>query len=380
MGHRADVIVIGLGGMGASAAYQLAARGASVIGMDQFEPAHNRGSSHGASRIIRQAYYEHPSYVPLLMRAYDLWRKLEQDSRDDSLLQITGGIYFGTPDSATVSGSLQSAVQYNLPHELLDRAEIHRRYPIFQARSDEVAVWESNAGFVRPERAIQACLQQATHHGAELHFNEPVSAWEATATGTVRVTTGSGVYESDRLILAPGAWAPDKLSDLKIPFVVHRHVMAWFNPVGGIGAFTPDQFPIYLWENNPQSIFYGFPAIDGSNGGAKIAMHTGGDVCSPQSIDRNIRADDEHELREQIAARLPALNGPLLSAATCMYTMTPDQHFVVGLHPTHSQVAIACGFSGHGFKFAPVIGEILADLALSGKTAYPIEFLSPLRF
>ena len=156
--------------------------------------------------------------------------------------------------------------------------------------------------------------------------------------------------------------------------------MAWFNPVGGIGPFTPDKFPIYLWENNPQSIFYGFPAIDGSNGGAKIAMHTGGDVCSPQSIDRNIRADDEHELREQIAARLPALNGPLLSAATCMYTMTPDQHFVVGLHPAHSQVAIACGFSGHGFKFAPVIGEILADLALSGKTAYPIEFLSPLRF
>ena len=366
--------------MGASAACQLAARGASVIGMDQFEPAHNRGSSHGASRIIRQAYYEHPSYVPLLMRAYDLWRKLEQDSRDDSLLQITGGIYFGTPDSATVSGSLQSAVQYNLPHELLDSAEIHRRFPVFQPRSDEVAVWERNAGFVRPERAIQACLHQATQHGAQLHFNEPVSAWEATATGTVRVTTGSGVYESDRLILAPGAWAPDKLSDLKIPFVVHRHVMAWFNPVGGIGAFTPDQFPIYLWENNPQSIFYGFPAIDGSNGGAKIAMHTGGDVCSPQSIDRNIRADDEHELREQIAARLPALNGPLLSAATCMYTMTPDQHFVVGLHPAHSQVAIACGFSGHGFKFVPVIGEILADLALSGKTAYPIEFLSPLRF
>ncbi len=289
MDRRADAIVIGLGGMGASTAYQIAARGATVIGFDQFEPAHSRGSSHGASRIIRQAYYEHPGYVPLLMRAYDLWRKLEHDSGDDNLLQITGGIYFGTPNSATISGSLQSAVQYSLPYELLDAAEIHRRFPIFQVRADEVAVWEQNAGFVRPERAIQACLQQATQGGAELHFNEPVFGWEVTATGIVRVTTGKGVYESARLILTPGGWAPEMFSGLKIPLVVQRHVMAWFNPVGGIGPFMPDQFPIYLWENNLHSIFYGFPAIDGPTGGAKIAMHTGGDVCTPQSIDRTIR-------------------------------------------------------------------------------------------
>ena len=380
MDRRADAIVIGLGGMGASTAYQIAARGATVIGFDQFEPAHSRGSSHGASRIIRQAYYEHPGYVPLLMRAYDLWRKLEHDSGDDNLLQITGGIYFGTPNSATISGSLQSAVQYSLPYELLDAAEIHRRFPIFQVRADEVAVWEQNAGFVRPERAIQACLQQATQGGAELHFNEPVFGWEVTATGIVRVTTGKGVYESARLILTPGGWAPEMFSGLKIPLVVQRHVMAWFNPVGGIGPFMPDQFPIYLWENNLHSIFYGFPAIDGPTGGAKIAMHTGGDICTPHSIDRTIRPGDENELREQMSARLPALNGPLLSASTCMYTMTPDQHFIVGLHPSHTQVAIAGGFSGHGFKFVPVIGEILADLTLRGKTAHPINFLSPERF
>jgi sarcosine oxidase len=380
MDRRADVIVIGLGGMGASTAFQLATRGASVIGFDQFESAHSRGSSHGGSRIIRQAYYEHSAYVPLLMRAYDLWRKLEQDSGDDTLLRITGGIYFGTLDSATISGSLQSAVQYNLPYELLNTAEIGRRFPVFQARANEVAVWEQNAGLVRPELAIRACLKLATQRGAELHFNEPVSAWEVTNTGNVRVTTSEGVYESSKLILTPGGWAPDIFSDLNIPLVVQRHVMAWFNPVGGIGPFLPEHFPIYLWENNPHSIFYGFPAIDGPTGGAKIAMHTGGDVCTPQSIDRTIRPDDESELREQMSARLPALNGALLAASTCMYTMTPDQHFVVGLHPAHSQVAIAGGFSGHGFKFAPVIGEILADLCLSGRTAHPIDFLSPQRF
>lgn len=380
MDRRTDAIVIGLGGMGACAVYQLASRGAKVIGFDQFGPAHSRGSSHGGSRIIRQAYYEHPAYVPLLMRAYDLWRKLQQDSGDDTLLQITGGIYFGTSDSATVSGSLQSAVQYKLPYELLSTAEIHRRYPLFQARANEVAVWEQNAGFVRPERAIKACLQQAMQRGAELYFDESVCAWDVTATGTVRITTLKGVYESAKLIVTAGAWAPEIFSDLQIPLIVQRHVMAWFSPVGGISPFLPENFPIYLWENSPQSIFYGFPAIDGSTGGAKIAMHTGGDVCTPQSIDRTIRPDDEDELREQISVRLPALNGPLLTASTCMYTMTPDQHFVVGLHPTHSQVAIACGFSGHGFKFAPVIGEILADLALTGGTTHPIDFLSPRRF
>ncbi|HZC43845.1 MAG TPA: N-methyl-L-tryptophan oxidase [Acidobacteriaceae bacterium] len=380
MDHRFDTIVIGLGGMGASAAYHLATRGAKVIGFDQYEPAHNRGSSHGASRIIRQAYYEHPSYVPLLLRAYDLWRKLERDSGDENLLQITGGMYFGAPDSDTVSGSMRSAVQYNLPHELLDSAEISRRYPVFRARPDEVAVWEHNAGFVRPERAIQACLQQATRHGAMLHFNEPVSGWEVTAARTVRVTTSRGSYECASLVLTPGPWTPHMFPDLTIPLAVQRHVMAWFDPVGGIGPFMPDRFPIYLWENNLHSIFYGFPAINGPAGGAKIAMHTGGEVCTPESIDRTTRPHDENELREQMAERLPALNGPLLTACTCMYTMTPDQHFVAGLHPSHSQVAMACGFSGHGFKFAPVIGEILADLALAGDTAHPIDFLSPQRF
>jgi sarcosine oxidase len=380
MNHPVDVIVIGLGGMGASAVYQLAARGRKVIGLDQFEPAHSHGSSHGASRIIRQAYYEHPGYVPLLLRAHGLWRKLEHDSGDNNLLQITGGLYFGALDSSAVSGSLQSAVQYNLPHDLLDSAEIRRRFPVFRPRADDIAVWEHNAGFVRPERAIQACLQQAIHHGGILKFNEPASAWEVTATGNVRVTTSKGVYESSTLILSPGPWAPDIFSDLKFPLVVQRHVMAWFNPVGGVGPFMPDKLPIYLWENNPDSIFYGFPAIDGPEGGAKIAMHTGGDICTPQSIDKKIRPSDENELRDMIALRLPALDGPLLSASTCMYTMTPDQHFIIGLHPRHPQVAIACGFSGHGFKFAPVIGEILADLVLTGATPHPIDFLSPQRF
>jgi sarcosine oxidase len=375
-----DTIVVGLGGMGALAAYQLAARGAKVLGLDQYGAAHDRGSSHGASRIIRQAYYEHPNYVPLLSRAYELWQQLEQDSGDNGLLQITGGIYLGAPDSDTVSGSLRSATEYGLPHEFLDAKEIVRRFPVFQPHANEVAVSEMNAGFVRPERALEACFQQATRHGAKLNFHEPVSSWDVTATGHVRVTTGADVYEADKLVLAPGAWAPKTFHGLELPLVVRRHVMAWFDPIGGVDPFLPDRFPVYLWQSRRDCIFYGFPAIDGPGGGVKIAMHTGGDLCTPQSIDRAIHPQDEQELREQIASRLPSLNGPLLAAATCMYTMTPDEHFVVGLHPHHPQVAIACGFSGHGFKFASVIGEILADLALAGKTRHPIEFLSPQRF
>lgn len=366
--------------MGALAAYQLATRGAKVLGLDRYGMAHDRGSSHGASRIIRQAYYEHPSYVPLLCRAYELWRQLERDSGDNSLLQITGGMYLGVPDSDTVGGSLRSATEYNLPHEFLDAKEITRRVPVFQPQAEEVAVSELNAGFVRPERALEACLRQAARHGAKLNFHEPVSSWEATAQGGVRVTTGAGVYEAAKLILAPGAWAPEMFHDLELPLVVRRHVMAWFNPVGGIDLFLPDRFPVYLWQSRPDCIFYGFPAIDGPGGGVKIAMHTGGDLCTPQSIDRAIHPQDEQELREQISSRLPSLNGPLLAAATCMYTMTPDEHFIVGFHPCYPQVAIAGGFSGHGFKFASVIGEILADLALAGETRHPIEFLSPQRF
>jgi sarcosine oxidase len=374
-----DAIVIGLGGMGSAAAYHLSSRGATVLGLDSHHAAHDLGSSHGGSRIFRQAYHEGSRYVPLVLRASELWRKLEADS-GEHIMEVTGGLLVGAPESDIILGSLLSAKMHRLAHQLLTANELADRFPNFKLTQNEVAVHELNAGFVRPERAVSAFLRVAAEMGAELHFNEPVAAWEIVDSGEVRVTTYAGVYEAARLILAPGAWVPDLICGLNLPIHVRRHVMAWFEPITDIESFMPAHFPVYVWQSSSDRTFYGFPAIDGRNGGVKVAMHSGGDLCTPQTIDRAISGKDERELREELAAHIPSLNGLLLRAETCMYTLTADEHFIVGLHPHYPQVSIACGFSGHGFKFASVIGEILADLVLRGKTSHDIEFLSPLRF
>ena len=225
-----DVIVIGLGGMGSAAAAHLAARGQRVLGLERFGPAHDRGSSHGGSRIIRQSYFEDPAYVPLLLRAYELWRELEADSGAD-LMTLTGGLYFGRPDSPTVAGSLRSSRQWDLPHELLDAAEIRRRFPTMTPADDEVGLYEADAGLVRPEATVAAHLALAGQRGADLRFDEPVLDWSTTADG-VRVTTAAGTYTAGRLVICPGAWAPELLADLGVPLTVERQVLYWFRPTG----------------------------------------------------------------------------------------------------------------------------------------------------
>ncbi|HEX3437298.1 MAG TPA: N-methyl-L-tryptophan oxidase [Pseudacidobacterium sp.] len=379
MTERYDVIVIGLGGVGSAAACHLAVRGKRVLGLERFTPGHDRGSSHGNSRIIRQAYHENPEYVPLVLRAYELWERLERDSGSE-LLCITGGLFVGHENSGVIRGSVFSAKKHGLAYECLDAAEVRRRFPVFQPRPDDYAVFEAKAGFLRPEVAVKAHLQIAVQHGATLHFEEPISDWRGTASGTVRIVTEKGAYESSHLVLAPGAWAPELLRSLVLPLHVRRHVMAWFDPVADRDLFLPERFPIYIWDTHSGVVFYGFPATDGVNGGVKAAIHSGGDVCTADSIELGISESDIAEIREQLVEYLPELNGRLLHAATCMYTMTPDENFVVAQHPEYSGVTIACGFSGHGFKFTSVLGEILADLAIDGSTGYPIEFLSPKRF
>lgn len=378
-----EVIVIGLGGMGSAAAYQLAKRGQRVLGLEQYSPAHNRGSSHGQSRIIRQAYFEDPAYVPLLLRAYELWEQLERETGQD-LLTITGGLMIGLPSSSVVSGSTESARKYNLPHEILDAVEIRRRFPAFQPDDRTIALYETKAGFLRPEATVQAHLDRATQLGAELHFEEPVLSWTAAPSGDhVEVTTARGRYEAGRLVIAPGAWAPGVLADLGLPLEVQRQIMYWFEPVRNPELFQPDRFPIFIWElpnTSAFSSFYGIAAHEGTRGAAKVAYHTAGKVCTPETIDRTVHEDEIERMRACIAEHLPLMNGTLLNTATCMYTMTPDQHFVIATHPAHPQVAIASGFSGHGYKFASVTGEILADLALTGTTQHPISLFSPERF
>ncbi|HTZ89493.1 MAG TPA: N-methyl-L-tryptophan oxidase [Alloacidobacterium sp.] len=385
MAEAFDVIIVGLGGVGSAAACHLAARGKRVprrkriLGLEQYSPVHDRGSSHGNSRIIRQAYHENPAYVPLVLRAYELWEQLERDT-SRQLLTITGALFLGPENGEVVQGSLRSAKEHSLAHELLNEREIRRRFPALHPKADDSAVYEAKAGFLRPEEAIKAHLQLAAQHGAELHFEEPVNEWEVTASGMVRVVTPKAAYAAERLVLAPGAWAGDLLKLPSMFLHVRRHVMAWFQPIENVAYFSPRCLPIYIWQTRGDVIFYGFPAIDGEHGGVKAAIHSGGDICTPQSIERRIQEADIAEIREQLAAYIPALNGKLLHAATCMYTMTPDEHFVVSQHPDYSQIVIACGFSGHGFKFTSVLGEVLADLALEGKTKHPIDFLSATRF
>lgn len=375
-----DVIVVGLGGMGSAAAYHLARRGRRILGLERFAPAHDRGSSHGGSRIIRQAYFEDPAYVPLVLRAYELWREAERASGTD-LLTITGAVMIGTPESEVVTGSLRSARQWGLDHELLDAAELGRRFPTFAPTADTVAVYEPQAGVVRPEAAVAAQLRLAAEAGAELRFEVPVVAWEADGRGEgVTVTTASGAARADRLVVCPGAWAPEVLGGLGVPFAVERQVQFWFRPTGDPDAFLPGRHPVWVWDEGGDGQPYGVPALDGPAGGVKAAWFRRGRPCMPATLDRDVAAAEIDEIAGVLRARVPRLPGRLLRAVPCMYTNTPDQHFVVAPHPAHPQVVVACGFSGHGFKFAPVIGEILADLVTAGTTAHPIALFDPSRF
>lgn len=373
-----DIIVVGLGGMGSAAAAHLAARGASVLGIDRYLPAHDRGSSHGRSRIIRQAYFESPAYVPLLLRAYELWRELERNT-SASLLTITGGLMIGTPESGVFAGSLASARMHGLEHEVLDAAEINRRFPPMTSAPGTVALYERMAGFLDPERSTLAHLQRATDCGAELRFEEPVLEWTATSSG-VRVSTSRGTYEAERLVIAPGPWAPELLADLGLPLRVERQVLYWFDPIGGIEPFHQDRFPIYVWEVERDRQIYGFPAQAGPPGGVKVAFYFGGEPTTPDTIDRSVSAVEVETIRAALASRVPSLSAPLIQTTTCMYTTTPDHHFILGTHPSHANVIVASPCSGHGYKFASVIGEILADLAIEGRTAHDIELFSPMRF
>ena len=372
-----DVVVVGLGGMGSAAAYALAARGLEVLGLERHSPAHDQGSSHGGSRITRQAYFEDPAYVPLLLRAYELWDRLQRDSGED-LLHLTGGLFLGPPESTTVGGSLRASREWDLPHELLDSREVARRFPTVRLPSDEVGLYEAKAGVLRPERTVAAHLALAERAGAELRFREPVREWTTTSTG-VRVITDAATYEADRLVVAPGAWAPQLLADLGVPITVERHVTYWFEPLGGVEPYLPARQPIWIHEDRDGEQVYGFPALDGVGGGVKTAFFRRGRGCTPETIERQVSDDEVATVREHAGRVLPSLPGTFVRAATCMYSNTPDHHFVLAPHPEHERVTVACGFSGHGFKFVPLVGEVVADLVTSGTTSHPIGLFDPRR-
>ncbi|RZT86293.1 sarcosine oxidase [Pseudonocardia sediminis] len=371
MGH--DVIVVGLGGMGSASAHRLAAGGLRVLGLDRHPPAHDQGSSHGGSRITRQAYFEDPAYVPLLRRAGELWDAVAEES-GRHLVDWSGGVMVGRPDGPTISGSLASARYWGLEHELLDAGQIHTRYPTLRPSDADVALVERRAGSVNPEESVRAHLDLAGRYGADLRHGETVLDWTATDAG-VRVRTERATHEADRLVLAPGAWAPDLLADLGVPMQIERYVQFWFAP-SDPAAFAGH--PVYIWEGPGGRQFYGFGL--GGDGTVKVAFFRGGDVCDPASIDRTVHPGEVEEIRAFAAPHVPGAVAEFVRAKTCMYTCTPDHHFVIAPHPAHPAVTVACGFSGHGFKFVPVVGEIVADLVTAGSTSHPIDLFDPARF
>ncbi|MFD4640709.1 N-methyl-L-tryptophan oxidase [Lentzea sp. NPDC058436] len=357
-----DVVVIGLGGMGSAAAYRLAQRGLRVLGLERFTPVHARGSSHGGSRITRQAYFEDPAYVPLLLRAHEMWDQIERDS-GERIFHRVGGIIVGGPDSEAIAGSRASAEQWGIRHELLDAGEIRVRFPRLNPWPDEIALYEDGAGLVVPETAVRAHLALAERAGAELHFEEPVTHWEPG-----RVTTAKATYEAEHVVVCPGPWAPELLGRLGIPFEIERAVQHYFTP-----AEDFRDHPIYIWDRADGTKFYGFPELDGA---VKVAFHHGGQPCTADTVDRTVHAHEVEAMANATRSPMPGLAGSFQRAATCLYTNTADRHFVIA---REEGVTVACGFSGHGFKFVPVVGEILADLTIDGATRHPIALFDPAR-
>jgi sarcosine oxidase len=368
-----DTIIVGLGGAGSAAAYHLARRGLRVLGLEQFTPLHDRGSSHGHTRVIRQAYFEHPDYVPLLLRAYELWAELERE-RGVELMLTRGGLMIGRPDSDVVAGSSRSAQLHDLPHELLSPTDVRSRFPAFHLGPDEVALYEPRAGLLFPEDCIRAHLDAASAYGAELRFEEPVTAWEADDSG-VTVRTGQGTYEAGALVMTAGPWTARLLADLALPLSVERQVVFWFEPRSP-EIFAPQRFPVFIWEVSGGT-FYGIPAVRGQ--GVKIARHHRGEITHLDTV-APAHPSEAEWVRRQIGRRLPEADSGLQATTTCLYTNTPDEHFVIDRHPHHPNVVFASACSGHGFKFTCVVGQALADLATDGRTDLPIGFLTLSRF
>ncbi len=370
-----DVIVAGVGGMGSAAACELARRGRRVLALEQFPLGHDRGSSHGHTRIIRRAYYEHPDYVPLVGRAFGRWHDLEQ-RQGVHLLTGCDCLSVGRPDSELIAGVRRSAREHGLPVEDLAPADLRRRFPPFRFGDDYAGVLERTAGFLYVEECVLAHAREARRHRAVVREGEPVRAWQSTAAG-VEVRTDRGTYSAAKLVLTAGPWAGQLLARRGAPLTVMRQVPMWF-AARDPAALRRDVFPLYI-ADTPAGYFYGFPVLDGD--GAKVARHYGApELAGPDEVAREATPADEAPLRAFVREHLPAADGPRRRAAVCIYTLTPDRHFVIDLHPEHHNVAVAAGFSGHGFKFAPVVGEALADLADEGRTALPISMFRFGRF
>jgi sarcosine oxidase len=364
---RYDAIVVGVGGMGSATSYYLARRGKRVLGLERFGIPHSMGSSHGHTRIIRLAYYEHTSYVLLLKRAYELWREIQRIA-SERLLHITGSIDAGPEDSWVFKGSWESCRLHDLPHEVLTGAELRHRYPGYHLPADHLALVQPEGGFLTPEKCIVSYVMAAQALGAEIHAHERVFEWRPLEGG-VRVRTNRGVYEADKLVITAGAWDGELLDMLEGLAVPERQVLAWLQPTR-LEYFRPNAFPVFNLLVD-EGRFYGFP-VHGVPGFKFGMYHHLEEKVDPETVDREAHDYDERLLRDFAERYFPDGCGPTMDLQTCMFTNTPDNHFIIDMHPEYDQVSFASPCSGHGYKFASVIGEIMADLADTGITRHDV--------
>ncbi|HXJ02586.1 MAG TPA: N-methyl-L-tryptophan oxidase [Micropepsaceae bacterium] len=375
-----EIVILGLGAMGSAAAYQLAKRGAKVLGLDQFAPPHALGSSHGDSRITRLAIGEGAHYTPLALRSHEIWREIETETGAD-LLTVTGGLIISSGSRTAMlhvgdffATTVAAAERHGIAHDILDATGIRRRFPQFKVRDDEIGYYEAEAGFLRPENCIRAQLALTQKYGATIQTGEKVVNFETSDNG-VTITTNHGTYAGDKLILTAGAWLPELLrSRYAAAFKVYRQVLYWFDVAGPIEPFLPAHCPVFIWElQGPQQAIYGFPAIDGAHA-VKVATQQYERTTTPGGVNREVSEAEASAMHETyVAPYLPALSRRCVKAVSCLYTVTPDAGFVIDVHPESERIIIASPCSGHGFKHSAAIGEALAELALHGRSRFDLS-------
>lgn len=373
-----DVAVIGLGAMGSAISYYLAQQGARVLGLDRFVPPHNFGSSHGQTRVIREAYFEHPAYVPLLQTAYNNWESLEAVS-GLSLLHKTGGLMLGKVDSTLIQGSRESAERYGIAHEILSQNEIMSRYPAFSLPADMVGLHEQRAGLLYPEKCISTYLDLARRAGAEIVTNQPLLNWQREGSGFV-LQTAAAELRCEKLVIASGAWTGSLLPEMALPLQVTRQVLYWFETPDP-NPFAIGHFPIFLLEYGPEEFLYGFPD---QGEGFKIAQHLPGRPQDPELLSQSVEPTEIEQMTDFLmrffkgmgSTRSSEYRPKLSKTAVCMYTNTPDGHFLIDRHPEHDSLWLVSPCSGHGFKFASALGDVLARAVLANRPAPELDFFS----
>lgn len=377
-----DAIVIGVGSMGAPTCYYLSQKGHRVLGLEQFDISHDQGSHAGQSRIIRMAYAEHPDYVPLLQRAYANWHQLEKVTKAN-VFENCGLAYFGRPNDAFMLGVKKSSELYDVPVAKSSPDKAKALFPAFKVPTDFEVIYEPNAGFITPERAILLYTQLAMENGAAIKTGIKVNQWRQEG-GKITVQTDDGNYTCDKLVITAGAWATKVIPNLKPQLKVTKQMLAWVSPKNW-DMFELGKFPCWILEDPERGSYYGFPILPvekfGGPLGLKLAHHFPGEVSDPNKVNRNVTQGTEEDIRYVLDKYMPGANATILSLKSCLYTNSVDENFIVDHLPgTNKQVTVACGFSGHGFKFSSAMGEVLADMAMKGKTDLPIGFLSLNRF